>query len=98
MRKCRKSSSTIKNPFSIYTENCFVSLQSNLPIEEVLPELLSQLSNETTVLLQAPTGSGKTTRVPLALLDADWRKGRRIIMIVPRWLVARSSDPYTSTQ
>ncbi|HLR87549.1 MAG TPA: ATP-dependent helicase HrpB, partial [Wenzhouxiangella sp.] len=75
-----------------------MSLQNGLPIDEVLAVLLAQLAVETTVLLQAPTGSGKTTRVPLALLDADWRKGRRIIMLEPRRLAARSAAQYMAQQ
>lgn len=75
-----------------------MSFQNGLPIDEVLPGLLAQLAVETTVLLQAPTGSGKTTRVPPALLDANWRKGKRIIMLEPRRLAARSAAEYMARQ
>jgi ATP-dependent helicase HrpB len=62
-----------------------------LPIDTVLPELLGTLARKTTVLLQAPTGSGKTTRVPPALLEASWRGGKRILMLEPRRLAARAA-------
>ena len=41
--------------------------------------------------MQAEPGAGKTTRVPLALLDSDWLQGRKIIMLEPRRLAARSA-------
>jgi len=62
-----------------------------LPITATLPELLARLESHTTVLLQAPPGAGKTTRVPPALLDAPWRKNRKILMLEPRRLAARSA-------
>ena len=42
-------------------------------------------------MLEAPPGAGKTTRVPLALLDADWAKGGKIIVLEPRRLAARGA-------
>ena len=62
-----------------------------LPIDGILPELTRTLAKTTTALLQAPPGAGKTTRVPLALLDAPWRDGRKILMLEPRRLAARSA-------
>ena len=59
-----------------------------LPIDEVLPELTRALVRGHAVL-SAPPGSGKTTRVPLALLDAPWLAGRRILMLEPRRPAAR---------
>ncbi|GAB2519782.1 ATP-dependent helicase HrpB [Microbulbifer agarilyticus] len=64
---------------------------SELPIHEVLPELRKTLDQENNVVLQAPPGAGKTTVVPLALLDSPWLEGRRIIMLEPRRLAARSA-------
>ncbi|NMT62832.1 ATP-dependent helicase HrpB [Marinobacter orientalis] len=69
-----------------------------LPINQIIPDLLKTLESETTVLLQAPPGAGKTTRVPLALLDAPWRQGRRILMLEPRRLAARSAARYMAGQ
>ncbi|MDZ7789122.1 MAG: ATP-dependent helicase HrpB [Xanthomonadales bacterium] len=65
-----------------------------LPIDAALPDLLETLESHNTALLQAPTGSGKTTRVPLALLDVDWRGERRVLMLEPRRLAARSAARY----
>lgn len=64
---------------------------NTLPIDEVLPELLAALADAPSVVLEAPTGAGKTTRVPLALLDVPWVAGQRIIMLEPRRLAARSA-------
>ncbi|WP_308367186.1 MULTISPECIES: ATP-dependent helicase HrpB [unclassified Microbulbifer] len=64
---------------------------SELPIHAALPELLSALGRHNNVVLQAPPGAGKTTVVPLALLDCDWLEGRNIIMLEPRRLAARSA-------
>ncbi|MDN6319532.1 MAG: ATP-dependent helicase HrpB [Marinobacter sp.] len=69
-----------------------------LPIDQILPELKRTLEQTTTALLQAPPGAGKTTRVPLALLDATWRQGRKILMLEPRRLAARSAARYMAAQ
>ncbi len=68
-------------------------LQS-LPIDLVLPELLQTLATHPAVVLEAPPGAGKTTRVPLALLDADWLEGQSIIMLEPRRLAASNAARY----
>lgn len=65
-----------------------------LPIDALLPELLACLAGQSTLVLQAPPGTGKTTRVPLALLDAPWRGDKRIVMLEPRRLAARSAARY----
>lgn len=59
-----------------------------LPIDPVLPRLAAALAAGRAVL-SAPTGSGKTTRVPLALLGAPWLAGRSILMLEPRRPAAR---------
>lgn len=61
-----------------------------LPIEDALPELLSALLQHGRAVLQAPPGAGKTTRVPLAVLQAGLAKGR-IIILEPRRLAARAA-------
>ncbi len=61
-----------------------------LPIDAVLPELLSALRNRGRAVLQAPPGAGKTTRVPLAMLDAGLCTGR-IVMLEPRRLAVRAA-------
>lgn len=62
-----------------------------LPIDEALPELCATLARQTCAVLVAPPGAGKTTRVPLALLDEPWVAGRRILMLEPRRLAARAA-------
>jgi ATP-dependent helicase HrpB len=60
----------------------------NLPIAAALDDLNAALLTGH-ALLQAPTGSGKSTQVPLALLDRNWLAGRRILMLEPRRPAAR---------
>ena len=62
-----------------------------LPIEEALPRLREALAGSAAVVLQAPPGAGKTTLVPLALLDEPWLKGKSIVMLEPRRLAARAA-------
>ncbi|MBO6803555.1 MAG: DEAD/DEAH box helicase, partial [Thalassospira sp.] len=62
-----------------------------LPIDAVLPNVISALEQGTNAVLQAPPGAGKTTKVPLALLDCAWRGDQKIIMLEPRRLAARAS-------
>jgi ATP-dependent helicase HrpB len=68
-----------------------VPSQSALPIDDVLSSLRTALAAHPNVVLQAPPGAGKTTRVPLALRDAAWLEDRRIVMLEPRRLAARAS-------
>ena len=62
-----------------------------LPIDEVLPALRVALAECSSAVLQAPPGAGKTTRVPLALLDERWLASQRIVMLEPRRLAARAA-------
>ena len=62
----------------------------SLPIETALPELIDALRRRGRAVLQAPPGAGKTTRVPLALLDAGLTPGR-IVLLEPRRLAARAA-------
>ncbi len=62
-----------------------------LPIDDVIPALESALEASTRAVLVAPPGAGKTTRVPIALLDANWRGDGRIVMLEPRRLAARAA-------
>ncbi|MGJ8588937.1 MAG: ATP-dependent helicase HrpB [Yoonia sp.] len=61
-----------------------------LPIDPVLPELMDALASSGCAVLQAPPGAGKTTRVPLAMLEAGLTTGK-IIMLEPRRLAARAA-------
>ncbi|ODT69242.1 MAG: ATP-dependent helicase HrpB [Pelagibacterium sp. SCN 63-23] len=62
-----------------------------LPIDAILPALAEALATGTSAVLVAQPGAGKTTRVPLALLDASWRGDGRIIVLEPRRLAARAA-------
>lgn len=64
---------------------------SPLPIDDVLPALTTALAARVSAVLVAPPGAGKTTRVPLALLDAPWIAGRKILVLEPRRLAARGA-------
>ena len=61
-----------------------------LPIIEALPALRAALRERTAAVLEAPPGAGKSTVVPLALLDEPWLAGRRIVVLEPRRLAARA--------
>ena len=61
-----------------------------LPILDALPALRSALELRNNVVLQAPPGAGKSTCVPLALLDAPWLKSRKVLMLEPRRIAARA--------
>ena len=67
---------------------------TKLPIDEVIPELKTALREQSNAVLIAPPGAGKTTRVPLALLEEEWLAGRRILMLEPRRMAARSAAGY----
>jgi len=62
-----------------------------LPIHAVLPEIRQALSGQNQLILQAPPGAGKTTVVPLELLEAPWLAGKKIVMLEPRRLAARNA-------
>ena len=68
-----------------------LTFDTPLPIDAVLDQLASTLAANNAAVLVAPPGAGKTTRVPLALLDAPWLDGRKIIMLEPRRIAARAS-------
>jgi ATP-dependent helicase HrpB len=62
-----------------------------LPIDDVLPTFLEALETNVNAVLVAEPGAGKTTRVPLALLDAHWRGDGKILVLEPRRLAARAA-------
>jgi len=70
---------------------------SPLPIESVLADLHAALQRRDEAVLEAPPGAGKTTRVPLALLDAAWLGKQKIIMLEPRRLAARAAAEYMAS-
>jgi HrpA-like RNA helicase len=63
----------------------------SLPIDAVLPALRQALADRDEAVLEAPPGAGKTTRVPLALLQESWLAGQTILMLEPRRLAARAA-------
>lgn len=63
----------------------------HLPINDVLDAIEEELSQKHNLIIAAPPGAGKTTIVPLKLLESGWYKGGRIILIEPRRLAARSA-------
>ena len=67
------------------------SFDTPLPIDAVLDDLARTLAAHNAAVLVAPPGAGKTTRVPLALLDEPWVKGKKIIVLEPRRIAARAS-------
>jgi ATP-dependent helicase HrpB len=67
------------------------SFDTPLPIDAVLDQLSRTLADNNAAVLVAPPGAGKTTRVPLALLDAPWLGAKKIIMLEPRRIAARAS-------
>jgi ATP-dependent helicase HrpB len=68
-----------------------------LPVDEALPELRRALAGGRAAVLVAPPGAGKTTRVPLALIDEPWVAGRRILVLEPRRLAARAAAARMAT-
>ena len=64
---------------------------ASLPVDEALPRLKAALQAGNAAVLVAPPGAGKTTRVPLALLDAPWLGKGKIVMQEPRRLAARAA-------
>lgn len=63
----------------------------HLPIHEALPALKAALAGREAAVLVAPPGAGKTTVVPLALLDEPWVAGGKLIVLEPRRLAARAA-------
>jgi len=67
---------------------------NTLPVDSIIPALKEALRTRSSAVLVAAPGAGKTTRVPLALLDEPWLAGRRILMLEPRRLAARAAARY----
>jgi ATP-dependent helicase HrpB len=64
---------------------------TGLPIDAALPALRTALANRNAAVLVAPPGAGKTTRVPLVLLEESWAKNKKILVLEPRRLAARAA-------
>ncbi len=65
--------------------------ETPLPIDEALPRLTAALAAGNCSVLVAPPGAGKTTRVPLVLLDEPWAREKKILVLEPRRLAARAA-------
>ncbi len=68
------------------------------PIHDLLPAIRESLAAHPRLVLEAPPGAGKTTQVPLALLDAPWLAGRNIVMLEPRRVAARAAAGFMAKQ
>lgn len=73
-------------------------MNHSLPIDTVLPELLAALAGHQAVVLEAPPGAGKTTRVPLALLQQPWLGEKSVLMLEPRRLAARGAATFMAQE
>ena len=67
---------------------------TTLPIDAALPALTAALRDRHAAVLVAPPGAGKTTRVPLVLIDEPWAKDRKILVLEPRRLAARAAAEF----
>jgi len=68
----------------------FSYLHSDLPIIDIIPQVKQHLSEQNTLIVNAPPGAGKSTLLPLTLLDEPWLAGKKIIMLEPRRLAAKT--------
>ena len=70
----------------------------HFPITPLLPQIRAALAAHPRLVLEAPPGAGKTTQIPLALLDAPWLAGQRIVMLEPRRIAARAAAQFMAQQ
>ena len=70
----------------------------SLPIDSLLPDIRAALRTHGGLVIQAPPGAGKTTRVPLALLEEPWMQGRKLVMLEPRRLAARTAARHMAAE
>ena len=71
---------------------------ADFPIAPLLPAIRDSLAAHPRLVLEAPPGAGKTTQVPLALLDAPWLRAKKILMLEPRRIAARAAAGFMSKQ
>lgn len=71
---------------------------ADFPINALLPAIVDSLAKHPRLVLEAPPGAGKTTQVPLALLDAPWLAGQKILILEPRRVAARSAAQFMARQ
>ncbi len=68
----------------------FNPFQYHLPVADIIDEVKNHLANNNTLIVNAPPGAGKSTLLPLTLLDENWLSGKKIIMLEPRRLAAKT--------
>ncbi len=68
----------------------FNPFQYHLPVADIIDEVKNHLANHNTLIVNAPPGAGKSTLLPLTLLDENWLVGKKIIMLEPRRLAAKT--------
>lgn len=73
-------------------------MSPSFPITPLLPEIQRSLAAHSRLVLEAPPGAGKTTQVPLALLDEAWLAGRKIVVLEPRRVAARAAAGFMARQ
>lgn len=78
--------------------DCLWSAAIAFPIDPLLPQIRDSLAAHPRLVLEAPPGAGKTTRVPPALLDAPWLQGQRIVMLEPRRVAARAAAMFMARE
>ena len=84
---------------AVFQDFLFTMRESaRFPIHEVLPGILASLARHPRLVLEAPPGAGKTTQVPLSLLDADWMAGTRVLVLEPRRIAARAAAEFMAAQ
>ena len=83
----------VDHPFARAVKAIAVARQfdTSLPIDAALPALRTALAERNAAVLVAPPGAGKTTRVPLVLLEESWAKDKKILILEPRRLAARAA-------
>src|SRR5277367_347636 len=75
-----------------------MSTPPSFPITPILAEITASLAAHPRLVLEAPPGAGKTTQVPLALLDEPWLAGSKILMLEPRRIAARAAAQFMAKQ
>ncbi len=73
-------------------------MSAPFPIDELLPQIRHSLRQHTRLVLEAPPGAGKTTRLPPALLGEDWLGAQRVVMLEPRRIAARSAALFMAAE